>query len=1196
MSSKFACLLFGKHSSILMPIMTAKCSSGKTDKNKIKEALPLHMHMELWGGIFHILPDPTYIFDLDGNILEVNNEAVNVLGYSRESFLEKKIMDIISPEYNEVYPQKMKELLSKKSIQFESSHVKRSGEIFPVYVNARLITIKETEVIIVITRDISELKATEKEFRESRLKYKSLFDAHSYGIFLLDEEYSIVEVNEYVADLYQYEASEMIGVDIHDLFSEETIDVNQKDFVACLEKGESSFFETTETDQHGNVFYTEVSLSRVKIEGENHVMAIVIDITDRKRAELALLESERIKSFILDSTSEMFTFYDRNYRIVYTNNRMKYIPTSYAGKVVGEKCHTVFYGRNKLCKNCHIEKAFKNGKDTQFVNKTIGDKDFSFRAYPIKDNRGDVIGVAEFGLDVTEENKVKEKLKQSEARFKALSNATFESVFIISKGYAIETNQAASEMFAYSQNELQHIEVKNLFRKKDAERLRENLSILKEKAFELMGVKKSGEEFHAQIRLKAMDYQGRKVTVMAIRDISYRKKSEALQSVIFKIANSVNITKDVSELINVIRLELSRVIDTSHFVIRLYDEEKDRISSPSINNENNSTISQITGKSMTKYLIQQSEGLLLKKSDLKELIRNKEIDLEGDICEACLGVVLKASSKIIGALFVQSYDNENAFSLSDLDMLKFVSTQIGLSIERKMAEDKLRENEEKLRAFFNSGLAGNCFCSKNGKVYSSNKAFREIVGWSDDKGDSVLDWRKMTPEEFHSLDEQKQLEAKIHGSCSPYEKQLIRSDGKLIWVLIGFVLLGKEQEQMIVFLLDLTDRKNFEEELKRAKLKAEESDRLKTAFLANMSHEIRTPMNAIVGFTSFLGDPYYSENEKAEFVTVIKKNVNALLSLIDDIIDISKIESGEVRIKKTNFSLLPIVREVYKTFSELAKSENSKLDFRLEIPKDVKEIIVYNDANRLRQVLTNLISNAYKFTEAGHVSISVQHKKSGIEFCVSDTGIGMTKKDMGIIFDRFSQAKNTLTREHGGAGLGLTITKNLVHFMGGDLWVKSTLGEGSKFYFDLPLNDKQHAEGEVKQIEYLEMDDAPDWKGKKILVAEDIDSNYLIIEKHLAPTSASLVWVKNGEEAVGICKQDKDIDAVLMDVQMPLMNGYDASREIKAIRKDLPIVAITAFAMSNEREKSKQAGCDEYIAKPIRKQRLLAVLHKLMHK
>ncbi|MBC8343956.1 MAG: response regulator [Bacteroidetes bacterium] len=586
----------------------------------------------------------------------------------------------------------------------------------------------------------------------------------------------------------------------------------------------------------------------------------------------------------------------------------------------------------------------------------------------------------------------------------------------------------------------------------------------------------------------------------------------------------------------------------------------------------------------------------MRKPDIVELKKANEIEFLGTICEVWLGVPLMASNRIIGALIVQSYSDEKAYSEKDLDVLTFVSTQIGLSVERKISENSIKENEEKLRAFFKSGIAGTCFCSIKGEIKDANREFQRILGYSGDEivGETI-DWKKQTPKEFHVIDEQKMLEAKLKGSCTPYEKQLISRDGKLIWVLIGFVLIGESKDQMILFMLDLTQRKNFELKLKESRRKAEESDILKTAFLANMSHEIRTPMNAIVGFTSFLGDPFYSNNEKAEFVGVIQKNVNALLDLIDDIIDISKIESGELRIKKVEFSLKTILDEMNKTFNNLIKSsENCKAKLEIIYTEGIEKIILYNDPNRLRQVFTNLISNAIKFTEKGKIILGYELQDHNIQFYVSDTGIGMSPEDLNIIFDRFSQAKNSLTREHGGTGLGLTISKNLVNFMGGDLWVESKLGIGSKFIFNLPFNKEEKNINEHKEGEIIEIDEAPDWSDHKILVAEDIESNFRILEQILKSTHASIIWVKKGNEAVRICKQDMEIDAVLMDVQMPGMNGYEATSLIKKFRKDLPVVAITAFAMSNEREKSRQAGCDEYIPKPIRKQRLFAILHAFL--
>jgi len=1149
-----------------------------------------------WDGLLEVLPDPTYIITPVGRIVEVNKEAINRLGYSRQEFLQKNIFDLALPEIAKTFPVKIKEIVEKKSVQFESIHFSKKGESIPVDVNARLITINGKQAIIAITRDISKLKQTERILKESEQRYKSIFGTNSYAIIILDKQGVLIESNDFACQLYQYNRDEFSSIDLESISAENSYEQILPKFEECLLKGKQCLLEAIEVKKDGSEFYAEMAFSQINIKGEAHVLVIITDISERKKTETALIESENLKSLLLESSSEMFTYYDDKLNIVYTNSKSEIISKKSNGELTSTKCHEIFYDNSKPCKECHVYEAIKTGVYQELANKTIGDRDYNFRAYPIKNKKNNVIGVAEFGLDVTAERKAKEKLEKSEAKFRTLSNATFESILITSSGILIETNQTAAEMFDYSINELRNKEITSLFAPDYRKIIQNRLTGVKDKPVDIIGLKKDGQLFDAQVRIKSMDYKGQVVKVMAVRDITAKKRTENIQSVVFKIANAVNITKDLVELFNVIRLELSRVIDTSNFIISLYDENSDTISSPFFVDEKDSFTSLPIGKSLTKYLLKEKTGLLLHQSEIEKLIKSKEVVNKGEICKVWLGVPLKASNRIIGALIVQSYSDENAYSTKDLEMLSFVSTQIGLSVERKVAENALRENEEKLRAFFESGVAGTCFCSTSGIVKNANKEFKRILGYANNEivGEKI-DWKKQTPKEFYVLDEQKMLEAKLNGSCTPYEKQLINFNGKIIWVLIGYVLIGEAKDQMIVFMLDLTDRKNFELKLKESREKAEESDRLKTAFLANMSHEIRTPMNAIVGFTSFLEDPYYNNEEKSEFVTVIQKNVNSLLSLIDDIIDISKIESGELRIRKVEFSLNTLLKEVYHSFNELiVKSEKSNVVFEICKLDDSNDVILFNDPNRLRQVLTNLLSNAFKFTQDGSIKISYELKGNTIQFCVCDTGIGMTSEDISIIFDRFSQAKNTLTREHGGTGLGLTISKNLVNFLGGDLWVDSKLGVGSKFFFNLPYN--KEAKDQINQPEnsVLELQTAPDWTGKKILIAEDIDSNFRILEKILEPTHVSLIWVKQGDEAVRVCKQDLDIDAVLMDVQMPEMNGYEATQNIKKFRKDIPVVAITAFAMSNEKEKSKQAGCDEYIPKPIRKQRLYAVLHSFL--
>jgi signal transduction histidine kinase len=386
-------------------------------------------------------------------------------------------------------------------------------------------------------------------------------------------------------------------------------------------------------------------------------------------------------------------------------------------------------------------------------------------------------------------------------------------------------------------------------------------------------------------------------------------------------------------------------------------------------------------------------------------------------------------------------------------------------------------------------------------------------------------------------------------------------------------------------------------ELQIAKNKAEESDRLKTAFLSNMSHEIRTPMNAIIGFSNLLKDPNITPENLNNYTDIITERGNQLLNIINDIIDIAKIESGKIHIQKSACSVNKLFNELYTTFynsTELAKK--SHLEFRAVKPDIFEDPIINTDTSRLKQILSNLIKNAIKFTQTGFVemgySVLEMEESKKIQFYVKDSGIGISKENLTIIFNQFRQIDESHTRLFGGAGIGLSISKNLAKLLGGDLLVTSEQGKGSTFFLTLPYETVKIAKTptEVKKLDEKDIN----WKDKTILITEDNPSSFLLLKSMLNKTKANILHSGNGQEAVDLCKSNPHIHAVLMDIQLPVMNGYDATRKIKETRNDLPVIAQTAHALVEDEIKSKDAGCDDYLVKPIRRELLFATLSKYL--
>lgn len=377
--------------------------------------------------------------------------------------------------------------------------------------------------------------------------------------------------------------------------------------------------------------------------------------------------------------------------------------------------------------------------------------------------------------------------------------------------------------------------------------------------------------------------------------------------------------------------------------------------------------------------------------------------------------------------------------------------------------------------------------------------------------------------------------------------------------------------------------KNAEQELIAARIKAEESDRLKSAFLANMSHEIRTPLNAIIGFSKLVAETD-NKQEKQQYSEILDNNSELLLQLINDILDVSKIEAGTLDFNYKQMNLNDLCREEFEIHKDRVKP-----NVQLVFDEKYENIIVESDHNRLAQVLSNLISNAIKFTQKGEIRYSFYIRGGMIHFYVTDTGTGIPAEKVATIFNRFTKLNNFVL----GTGLGLAITKMIVEKMGGSIHVESKENVGTTFYFTTPYKKgDQQASIPAQKIVSVPSPVNAEGKRKKILVAEDIDSNYLLIKASIGKRF-DLSHAKNGQQAVELFRTENP-DLILMDIKMPVMDGYDSTRAIRKSSPDIPIIALTAFAFESDKEKALDAGCNDYVTKPVSLTSLNQLLNKYL--
>ncbi len=508
------------------------------------------------------------------------------------------------------------------------------------------------------------------------------------------------------------------------------------------------------------------------------------------------------------------------------------------------------------------------------------------------------------------------------------------------------------------------------------------------------------------------------------------------------------------------------------------------------------------------------------------------------------------------------------------------------------AKEKAEANEEKLKLFIkNSNDIFVIINEKGEQEFISDSALR-LTGYTPEELKTTLD-KVIHPEDMPHIARKWEELIAIDNHIVKVEYRHIHKTRGYVWfeTVAQNHLNNPSIKAIISNVRDVTDRKTTEQELTLAKEKAEEANQLKTEFLNNMSHEIRTPMNGIIGFSEMLNQPNISDDKKNYFSRIIQNSCRQLLKTIEDILEISTLETKQVKVHQEQFNLNGLLMELFSIFDLKSKERKIPIYIKKKLRDYESEIVL--DRTKLSKILSNLIENALKFTNAGFVEIGYYFEDKNLILYVKDTGIGISEKSRDIIFERFSQEDKALSYKFGGLGLGLSISKENAQLLGGDIILESEKGKGSTFYVSIPCSP-------VKKIMPVPLEthfDNADKLGENltILVAEDEVINYLYIEalfEELSHSKFKLIHAKNGQEAVDICIKNKDIDLVLMDIKMPIMNGHEATRKIKSMIPDLPVIAQTAYSSESDRELALAQGCTDFISKPLDKSVFFKMINK----
>lgn len=1110
--------------------------------------------------------------DANGNVTNLNSVAESLTGWSLIDALNKPIQDVFQI-FNCETRTKVKDPVStvlktrrKVNLSNHTVLISKEGLEYHISDSAAPILDKDDSIlgVILVFSDVSEKYQIEQSVRESEKRYRALVDEMKYGLALheiiTDDEgrvvdYVFIDVNPAYEKQTGLLRQDIIGKRVLEVLPEvESYWIEKFGYVAL--HGESLHYENyvKELDK-----YFEVVAYR---PGKNQFAVIVNDVTNRKMADDLLHESERKIKSIIESAPVGIGLIKGDF-IVEVNDTVCKMLLYESSELVNFKFENLFYSKEFFYQIwpetlCQITESGIPSLETQWIRKD-GAVVTVLLSSMLLSKSDESMGITFTAMDISERKDYENELRKREQKYRELIDFAVGGVLIGSQeGYIIDVNNLACKLLNKSYGQLvgKHI----------ADKLFTNESLKNNPfRFDLLN---NGETVVSQREISTSD--GSLLTVethtkqmpdktyqMILHDITVRKKAE------------IEIVKREEKFLTAFRenpiptilttLEGGIILDINDVCEQISGWKR----------------SEVIGKSTIEVgvWINPNDRMDISKK-IKELgaIKNKRTDIYSK--EKLKLTVLLSSVTI-------TIDNKLCLLSSAIDITSLFKVQQDL-FESEQKYRFLVDNINDLVVKKDSNgiytYVSDSYCKLFGKTKNEilNNSFVPLVHEEDKQGtiDAMNNLRK---EPYTCYFEQRVFSIKGWVWLAWSDKAILNDSGKI--------------ESVIGLGRDITERKEMEIQLHIAKDKAEESSRLKTSFLSNMSHEIRTPMNAIMGFAELLKNPELQDSRKNEFLDVIMTSSKQLLTIIDDIIEISRIDSGMMKINKAPFYLNSFFSNLNITMNLLVpKGKNLKLIFNEDVFKN--NILVFSDEVKLKQIISNLFTNAIKFTSQGYIECGYTVKNQNIlEFFVKDTGIGIDTKFHNSVFERFSQVNNELSWKYSGSGLGLAISKAYVELLGGNIWLNSSLGMGSTFYFTIPF---ESVEKNFENDMYNTVD-FNDFGNGSILIADDNEFNFNFLQNLFLEYNIPVLHAHNGEEAVEMCKIDNSIRIVLMDLKMPIMDGIEASREIIKLYPKMPIIAQTAYTLPDDKERAKEAGCKSFISKPIQRNELFEIISKLIN-
>jgi len=720
---------------------------------------------------------------------------------------------------------------------------------------------------------------------------------------------------------------------------------------------------------------------------------------------------------------------------------------------------------------------------------------------------------------------------------------------------------------------------------------------------EVINRRKDGTDFPVFVSTSVIrDYAGKPMALIGVSsEITGKKKLDLETQVRNEMTQSLVETDNLGELLKLIHHSLSKVLYAENCFVAMHDPKTGLFSFPYFVDQYDTTPEPLAmEKSCSAYVFRTGKPMLYTPELFDRLEAADEIRLVGSFSPSWIGVPLKTPSRTIGVLVLQHYEKENVYSESDIQFLDSAGSKVAIAIERRQAEIELRESELLIRSITDSAQDAILMMDQEGLISYWNPAAERIFGYSREEAIGQNLHNFIVPQRFHSSHHNAfpHFQQTGHGGAigKTLDLEALTKEGSEISVqlsLSAFQL--NDQWNAVGILRDVTEQKNSALALLKAKQEAEMANKFKSMFLANMSHEIRTPLNAIIGFSQLMSrDKLLSDKQKEYNKSIIHAGEH-LLALINDILELSKIEAGRVVITPSNVDLHALIEDIQMIFNERTIAKN--LRFICEKAADLPQYVVV-DEGKLRQIFVNLIGNALKFTEEGGIAVrskaeQIDEESYLLTVEVQDTGPGIPADEIEKLFRHFEQTSSGINKGS-GTGLGLALSRELAILLGGDITVSSEVGKGSIFTFQVKLKKgSSHAveRNSTRGVIGIENRDTT----YRILVVDDKEDNLKVASTLLNLVGFETKEAINGEEAIAKFETWSP-HLILMDMRMPVMDGYEATRRIKATEKGMltPIVALTASTFEDELKKIDALGMQGFIRKPFRENDLFNTVGKIL--